>query len=268
MNNRKRKTFRTNEFAAVFGIKKDTLLYYDRIGLFSPSFRTSNGYRYYTDEQTEILSAILSLRSLNVPIQMIQEYFTGRSPENFISLIDMERIKADEEIRRLENIKRNISGTEALIRETLLSEKDKVFYLDMDESFIIESRYYDVIADDSTWNLLYKEFITEIDADTIMTMGSRLSAEDVSDGIFNRIKSVYTTSYRKSRSMLEKGLYAVIYVKGPYSRLDDGYRTLIDSIKENGYRLSSDAFEDYVISGRETDDPEKYITRIRIRVER
>ena len=43
--------YTTGAFAKYFGIKKDTLFYYDEIGLFSPAFIGENGYRYYTASQ-------------------------------------------------------------------------------------------------------------------------------------------------------------------------------------------------------------------------
>ena len=36
------------ELSDMLGISKQTVLYYDRIGLFSPAGRDEKGYRYYT----------------------------------------------------------------------------------------------------------------------------------------------------------------------------------------------------------------------------
>ena len=38
--------FKTAEFAALCGVKKDTLLHYDHIGLLKPQKVGENGYRY------------------------------------------------------------------------------------------------------------------------------------------------------------------------------------------------------------------------------
>ena len=35
------------EFARLFHIDKQTLIYYDNQGIFSPAFRSEKGYRYY-----------------------------------------------------------------------------------------------------------------------------------------------------------------------------------------------------------------------------
>ncbi len=59
------RTFTTGKFAKRFEVKKDTLLYYDKIGLFKPAGKSENGYRYYTIPQFDIFWVIQSLRELN-----------------------------------------------------------------------------------------------------------------------------------------------------------------------------------------------------------
>ena len=36
----------SGQFAAICGVNKQTLLYYDKIGLFSPGYKGENGIRY------------------------------------------------------------------------------------------------------------------------------------------------------------------------------------------------------------------------------
>ena len=43
--------FKTAEFAALCGVRKDTLLHYDHIGLLKPQWVGENGYRYYAAQQ-------------------------------------------------------------------------------------------------------------------------------------------------------------------------------------------------------------------------
>ncbi len=80
MQRRKEKYYTTGEFARFFGIKKDTLFYYDRIGLFRPEGVGENGYRYYSDAQINPFSSLLSLREMDVPLAEIQEYFRQPQP--------------------------------------------------------------------------------------------------------------------------------------------------------------------------------------------
>ncbi|EGT4207022.1 MerR family DNA-binding transcriptional regulator, partial [Clostridioides difficile] len=40
--------FTTGEFAKLCGISKQTLIFYDKIGIFSPEYKDKNNYRYYS----------------------------------------------------------------------------------------------------------------------------------------------------------------------------------------------------------------------------
>ena len=70
------------QFAALHGINKKTLMWYDEIGLFRPAvIHPENGYRYYSYHQSSILETILLLREQNVSIDEIQSFMdTGQPP--------------------------------------------------------------------------------------------------------------------------------------------------------------------------------------------
>ena len=54
------------EFARLFHIDKQTLIYYDNQGIFSPAFRSEKGYRYYEAAQILPFAELLSLRNLHI----------------------------------------------------------------------------------------------------------------------------------------------------------------------------------------------------------
>ena len=80
--NEKGKLLTIGQFAALHGINKKTLMWYDEIGLFQPAIiHPENGYRYYNYYQSPILETILLLRELDVSIHEIQEFMKNRSAE-------------------------------------------------------------------------------------------------------------------------------------------------------------------------------------------
>ena len=95
-----------------------------------------------------------------------------------------------------------------------------------------------------------------------------LALQDILSGEYMRVMTVFIESNEPVGSEIPQGLYAVKYVKGPYSALDKAYRNLLKEIEAQGYRVVSDAFEEYVIDELATDDEEEYVSRIRIMVER
>ncbi len=61
--NKNDKLLTIGQFAAMHGINKKTLMWYNEIGLFKPaSINPENGYRFYTYYQSPILETILLLR--------------------------------------------------------------------------------------------------------------------------------------------------------------------------------------------------------------
>ena len=85
----KSKLLPIGQFAALHGINKKTLMWYEEIGLFKPAaINPENGYRYYNYYQSPILETILLLRELDVPINEIQIFMKNRSAENLKCLLD------------------------------------------------------------------------------------------------------------------------------------------------------------------------------------
>lgn len=86
-NNSDNAYFTAGELANLFGISKQTLLYYDKIGLLSPDFICEKGYRHYSIQQYLDLEIIVNLRSFNISIPDIKTYLENRSKNDFIDLV-------------------------------------------------------------------------------------------------------------------------------------------------------------------------------------
>lgn len=64
--------YRITELARLFGLSRSTLLYYDRIGLLSPSGRSEAGYRRYAPAERDRLESICSFRKAGLAIEDIR----------------------------------------------------------------------------------------------------------------------------------------------------------------------------------------------------
>lgn len=64
--------YRISQLARLFNLSRSTLLYYDRIGLLSPSGRSETGYRQYSEGDRERLQSISSLRRAGMDIEGIR----------------------------------------------------------------------------------------------------------------------------------------------------------------------------------------------------
>ena len=73
--------YQISRLARRFGISRSTLLYYDRIGLFSPSGRSESDYRLYSQTDFERLELIRAYRQAGLTLQDIREILSTDSDD-------------------------------------------------------------------------------------------------------------------------------------------------------------------------------------------
>lgn len=78
--------FGISAFAKLCGLSRKTLIFYDRIGLFSPARVDANGYRRYSFSQLDMITAIQAFKELDMPLDTIRSHLLERTPENTLQL--------------------------------------------------------------------------------------------------------------------------------------------------------------------------------------
>lgn len=96
--------FSAGELAALFGISKQTLLYYDKVNLLSPDFISENGYRHYSIQQYLDLEIIVNLRALNISIANIRKYLNNRTKADFLDIVSKKKADCEAIIKENEII--------------------------------------------------------------------------------------------------------------------------------------------------------------------
>src|SRR5690606_24045998 len=112
----------TGEFAKLCKVNKQTLFYYDQIGLLSPIYKNEKGYRYYSINQIELFYVIDLLKDLDMSLHDIQQYMQTKSPESFLKLM---YLKKDEIVKK----RKEIEMKEKLI-ETKIALMEEASQLD------------------------------------------------------------------------------------------------------------------------------------------
>ncbi len=98
----KREYYTPVEFAKLFHIDKQTLIYYDNQGIFSPAYKSEKGYRYYSTKQILPFAELLSLRALHLPGTLLAE-FNGMPHRNkLLELLSDKIMEYEESIAAME----------------------------------------------------------------------------------------------------------------------------------------------------------------------
>ena len=135
---KKRKLLTIGQFAALHGINKKTLMWYDEIGLFRPAFiQPENGYRYYSYYQSAILETILLLRELDVPIGEIQAFMKNRSAASMEQLLREKLEDLDRRIAHLKAVRQTLSGHHRNMLTLLNMELSEISIVEKEERSLV-----------------------------------------------------------------------------------------------------------------------------------
>ena len=93
--------YTVSQMARMFGLSRQTLIYYDRKGLFSPAARSKAGYRFYLPTQIPTLRLICVLRDLGLPLERIAEVVGDHNPQALLDELPVQRGRLEQRIARL-----------------------------------------------------------------------------------------------------------------------------------------------------------------------
>lgn len=97
--------YKITELARQFRLSRSTLLYYDRIGLLSPSCRSDAGYRLYSPADRQRLETICSYRQAGLTMEDIFSLL-AKAGDDGASVLEGRLKSLGEEIRALQTKQR------------------------------------------------------------------------------------------------------------------------------------------------------------------
>ena len=275
MTNEKENYMTAGELASLYGIPKQTLLYYDKQELLVPAFINQNGYRYYSVSQYLVLEIILNMRKLNIPIQDIKQYLYNRSMENFENILREKEAECNKIIEETLKIKSSLElslKTIEKIKKTRLEEiqltfqKEKILFIS--EGLTDDMSVHERIKILSRHNQTafskkhFKEFTT----------GWIINKNEFFAERFNKTLQYFTpvshTFSKKHCFIRPEGLYLIIRFEGTYyEKAPSIYRKVLDFIQCNRLEIISNIYVFPLKNHWITEDTTTYINQISFQVE-
>lgn len=261
----------TGEFAKLMKVSKHTLFHYDDIGLFCPELVGENEYRYYSIYQMETFNTILLLKKLGMSLQEIKAFLDERSPERFLSVFDTREKQIDDEIAKLQEMKRWITQRKAKTEYLKTRDFSSVSILPKPR------RYYlcNDVADfsDTSFFLKVNQLILEFEASHSngdYDIAYFQHPEFVEHGIYDHYDNVLLLLQEKSPSCnvktLPEGDYLTAYHIGHWESIGEAYERLFAYQKAHHIVTDGDYLEYYVVDNFTAKDISSYVTEISVRV--
>ncbi|MCI9231945.1 MAG: MerR family transcriptional regulator [Lachnospiraceae bacterium] len=240
MMNRQNKLLTIGQFAAMHGINKKTLMWYDEIGLFRPAaINPENGYRYYDYHQSPVLETILLLRDLDVSIHEIQDFMKDRSAGNLKQLLEEKMADLDKQIAHLQAVRTTLSAH----RQNM----DTLLTMDLSEISVVEREERCLVTVGIDRGTSFEREVELITAETEKyqlgrlhkaSYGSMISVSSLMSGRYDDYSRLFIEipflSYRAGLHMAPGGKYLRAFCKGEWDRLPKRYQEIFDYAREHG----------------------------------
>ena len=101
-----------SQFAKFCGTTRQTLQYYDKVGILRPALIGEQGYRYYEHMQTYDFRLINALKNIGCTLEEIKAVFNYKDEAAVHKTLSMKKQEIDREISKLQLSRRIIDNTE------------------------------------------------------------------------------------------------------------------------------------------------------------
>lgn len=271
-NNLKSKYLTISEFARLCGVQRKTLIFYDKIGIFSPEYRDKNNYRFYSLSQYDTFTILLQLRELEVSLDEIKNYLNSRSPEEYIKLLEKEKEKAINKINKLKKITSNLDNKIQVAKRGVdESFNENVYVKYCKEEYFIVSDLSSSSQKDIFMNII--DFVKYCDEKNIYDgypIGAIVSNKNIKNKNFNMLSKLFIkidNEINNNKLFIKPaGNYVCINHKGEYESTYKSYNKMLKFIREHNYDIVGDAYENTLLDFFAIRDEKEYLTEIMIKV--
>lgn len=263
--------FSIGELAKYQKISKQTLIFYDKIGLFRPAYvDPDNGYRYYSATQLDFLDTILIMKKIGFSLKEIQSHMRNYTIDSSLALLKKQLVRIEDEINELTLIRsRLMQRCEQMENaQKLQIKKGEVYVEYINGPYIlyenVSAPYTAKEISIATKKCFADSFQKHLPI--FFECGVIVPLERIKQGRFTEASVAFLlTEYTESVNnikQLSSGTCVSTYHFGDYSSMEQSYKKILEYCERNSLDIISDSYEfcinDYISSY----DENEYITKI------
>ncbi|CEO28954.1 MerR family transcriptional regulator [Paraclostridium sordellii] len=267
----KRKYYKTGELSKIYNLGRDSLKYYEKLGLLNPG-RDTNSYRMYTIKDICNLNLIKELRSLDFSMQKIKEYLENRNVDTTKEMLLEEVRFIDEKLEELsshkESLHKRLSSINNTVEHTNFN-RIELLYMPKRKVLTVNSN----VTFDENVDYLIQRLNEKFDDKFYVLGNSNFGAvfdtKSVTKGVFNNYKYIFCLLDDDAKNydfIIDEGYYVTYTYKGNYKQIRKILPMLFKFIEFNNYTILGDPLEIYKIDIYETSIEDEYVTQVQIPV--
>lgn len=268
--------FSIGEIAKQQDISRQTLIFYDKIGLFCPAYvDPDNGYRYYSSGQLDYLDTICVMKKIGFSLEEIKSYMKGYTIDNSIAALRKQLTVIDSQITQLQMVKSRVEHRcrelEHVVsirdsRELVTQETLRCQYLLLQEVAPPYSLEDVSLATKYCFVRSFKEQLP-----VYFQSGAVIPYERIQQGKYTEASHVFLpiekTDDVSGVMKLAEGECVCTYHTGDYRSIGRSYERILEYCRKNNLDIRSDAYEFAINDYLSTDNEDEYVTKILFYVE-
>jgi len=255
------------EMARLHNISKQTLLYYDKIGLLRPIEKDSaTGYRYYHLQQCEDLDIILMLKELGMSLKEIRAFRNQPSAWARVGLLESQAHLIQKKIKGLKRVRSSLHTMVENLKTSLSVLPFDTGIRWIDPRPII----YEMVPpphDEYALELAFKKIYRSTRHVLNLDIHEFLFFTEEQDGKGVLFRKVALPCDQGYSDIISGGYYAYIYHKGDFEALEKSRSTLAAYIQKTGHTVTGPAMERVLLSRLAVPSESEYLIEIQVPVE-
>jgi DNA-binding transcriptional MerR regulator len=259
--------FMAGEMARLHNISKQTLIYYDKIGLFQPDETDDEtGYRYYALEQCQDLDVIICLKNFGMSLKEIKDYLQKTTTAERIHLLEDKENCMRKKIEEIRRAKKRLNNTISSLKCRMDTVPFEIGIKRESERFIVSQRVEHPF-DEYQLEIAIKRLFQnnrERDDTGIHELLVRVESNTPGEVMF---KTAALQVENKTGECFAEADYGFIVHKGPIQSLGASRKKLIASIETSDYKaLGNIHIEKILLDALAVSGHNEYLIEIQIPV--
>lgn len=267
--------FSVGELSKLQNISRQTLIFYDKIGLFCPAYvDPQNGYRYYSAAQLDSLDTICIMKKIGFSLDEIKTYLKEYTLDTSLVALRKQLTIIERQIQDLQVIKSRVEHR-CLQLEQSASIRDKIADVSVQtakqQTILLQevaAPYTLEMVSVATKQCFVRSFRERLPV--FFQSGAIVPLSRIRQGQYTLASHAFLPIEKCSAAgvvELPAGPCVVTYHTGDYLSIGIAYERILAYCQEHRLHIISDSYEfaltDYLSTGDETE----YITKILFYVE-
>ncbi len=268
--------FSIGELARHQSISRQTLIFYDKIGLFRPAYvDPANGYRYYSASQLDSLDTILIMKKIGFSLEEIREHMKHYTLDSSITALRKQLSVITGQIEELQMIKSRVEHRCAQLEQSRsIRDRDRTVTLEVVESqdLLLQEVAPPGLLDETslaTKQCFVRAFREKLPV--FFQSGAVIPYANIAAGRYTQAAAVFLPIEKSDCvsgvTRLPAGRCVSTYHVGDYRSIGEAYERVLRFCRENSLRITSDSYEFAINDYLSTGDEAEYITKILFYVE-